>query len=122
MRQRILCIISFFAFMFLAVTHAQAQDIRNSSGSYMGKIESSGRVYNSSGSYSGRFDGDRVYNSSGSYIGRIESGGRVYNSSGSYIGRIESGGRIYNSSGSYIGEARGVNPQWAAAYFFFFRF
>ena len=54
MRQRILCIISFFAFMFLAVTHAQAQDIRNSSGSYMGKIESSGRVYNSSGSYSGR--------------------------------------------------------------------
>ena len=121
MKRNILCLISLLALLFVAVPKTQAQDLRNSSGSYIGRIESGGRVYNSSGSYSGRFDGDRIYNSSGSYIGRID-GGRVYNSSGSYIGRIESGGRIYNGSGSYIGEARGVRPDWAAAYFFFFRF
>ena len=49
---------------------AGAQQIRNSSGSYQGRVENDGRVYNSSGSY----------------LGRIESDGRIYNSSGSYIG------------------------------------
>jgi len=44
-------------------------------------------MYNSSGSYIGRVESDgRVYNSSGSYMGRVESGGRIYNSSGSFIG------------------------------------
>ena len=72
MKRNILCLISLLALLFVAVPKAQAQDLRTSSGSY--------------------------------------------------IGRIESGGRIYNGSGSYIGEARGVRPDWAAAYFFFFRF
>ena len=82
---------------------AGAQQIRNSSGSYQGRVENDGRVYNSSGSY----------------LGRIESDGRIYNSSGSYQGRVESNGRIYNSSGSYIGEARGIEAKKAAALFFF---
>ena len=34
-----------------------AQQVRNSSGSYQGRIESNGRVYNSSGSYVGEARG-----------------------------------------------------------------
>ena len=51
-------------------TTASAQRMCNSSGSYIGRVESDGRVYNSSGSY----------------MGRVESSGRIYNSSGSFIG------------------------------------
>ena len=82
---------------------AEAQQMRNSSGSNIGRVESNGKVYNSSGSY----------------MGRVESNGKVYNSSGSYMGRIESNGKVYNSSGSYMGEARGIDAKKAAVLFFF---
>ena len=36
---------------------AYAQSIRNSNGSYMGKVESDGTVRNSSGSYMGKAEG-----------------------------------------------------------------
>ena len=63
------------ALAFGGAIAAQAQQMRNSSGSNMGRIESNGRVYNSSGSY----------------MGRIESNGRIYNSSGSFIGEARGG-------------------------------
>ena len=49
-----------------------AQDLRNSSNSFIGKIESDGTVRNSSNSY----------------IGKISSSGDIRNSSNSFIGKL----------------------------------
>ena len=57
---------------------ASAQSYRNSSGSYMGKVESDGTIRNSSNSYVGKIYSDgTVRNSSNTYVGKIESDGTV---------------------------------------------
>ena len=63
-----------------------AQDLRNSSNSYIGKIESDGTVRNSSNSC----------------IGKIERDGTIRNSSNASIGKIDSDGTIRNASNSSI--------------------
>jgi len=111
---------------WVPIARAQcALRVYNGSGSYNGKMESSGRVYNNSGSYIGKMESSgRIYNSSGSYVGKVESSGRVYNSSGSYMGKIENNGRVYNKSGSYRGKLEGYSgpscQQSGAALILFF--
>ena len=60
----------FSLLLIFATSNSYAQDLRNSSGSQTGKIESDGTVRNSSGSR----------------IGKVESDGTLRNASGSRIG------------------------------------
>src|SRR3989337_1703469 len=78
-------------------TPALSQELRNSSGSQTGKMDSDGTVRNSSGSK----------------IGKIDSDGTVRNSSGSKIGSIDKDGTLRNDSGSKIGSASGIKKEWA---------
>src|ERR1035437_5124224 len=94
------------AMLFLGMAAMHAQDLRSSSGSSTGKIDSDGTIRNSSGSS----------------VGKIDSDGTIKNSSGSSIGKIDSDGTVRNSSGSSIGSAGGVKKTWAAVVFFFFSF
>ena len=100
-----------------------AQDLRNSSNSYIGKIESDGTVRNSSNSCIGKIERDGTIrnssNASNSSIGKVESNGTVRNGSNSSIGKIESDGTVRNSSNSCIGYAKGVPVRYAAVFFFF---
>ena len=41
------------------------------------------------------------------------------NSSNAPLGRIDSDGTVRSPSNATIGTAKGVDPEWAAAYFFF---
>jgi hypothetical protein len=79
-----------------------AQDLRSSSNSFVGKIESDGTIRNGS-------------NSS---IGKVESDGTV-RKNGSSVGKIDKDGTVRNSSNATIGYAKGVSVQHAAVYFFF---
>jgi len=70
-------------FVFLApsgqATAACSMKVYSSTGSYAGKIESSGKVYLSSGSYAGKIqDNGKIYDDKGAYVGKIESGGSIY--------------------------------------------
>ena len=130
-------IFSILIMMLCLAPMSFAQDLRNSSNSYIGKIESDGTVRNSSNSYVGKICSDgtirnssnsyvgklesngTVRNSSNSYAGKIESDGTVRNSSNSYMGKVESDGTVRNSSNSYIGSAKGVKKEYAALFFFF---
>src|ERR1039458_5185496 len=103
MKKITLCL-SIIFLMFIGIANIQAQDLRSSSGSSTGKIDSDGTIRNSSGSS----------------VGKIDSDGTVRNSSGSSIGKIDSDGTVRNSSGSSIGSANGVKKSWAAVVFFFF--
>jgi hypothetical protein len=78
-------------------------NVRNSSGSSIGRIESNGDIRNSSGSLIGSFRSGSVRNSSGSSIGRIDPDGSIRNGSGSKIGNIDMDGTLRNSNGSIIG-------------------
>ncbi|MBR5998303.1 MAG: hypothetical protein IK027_04275 [Deltaproteobacteria bacterium] len=62
---------------------------------------------------------DVIRDSRGNSVGRIESNGTVRDGRGNSIGRIESSGTVRDGRGSSIGSAQGVNPHWAAAFFFF---
>ena len=92
--------------MFIGISNLQAQELRSSSGSSTGKIDSDGTIRNGSGSS----------------IGKVDSDGTVRNSSGSSIGKIDSDGTVRNSSGSSIGSANGISKEKAAVCFFFFQF
>ena len=78
--------------------------VRSSSGSSVGRIDSSGNIRNGSGSIIGKFKNGTVRNGSGSIIGRVDSGGTIRNKSGSSIGRVDSKGTLRNSSGSRVGK------------------
>ena len=79
-----------------------------------------GTVRDSDGNPLGRIDDDgAVRDRSGGPIGRIDGDGTVCDSDGSPLGRIDRDGAVWDKSGSIIGSARGMNPRWAAAYFFF---
>ena len=91
------------AIVMNCATSLHAQDLRSSSGNYLGKIESSGTVRSSSGNY----------------LGKIASDGTVRGSSGNYLGKIASDGTVRDSSGNYLGKAQGVDKHKAATVFFF---
>ena len=120
----------------LASCAMNAQDLRNSSNSYIGKIESDGTVRNSSNSSVGKIERDgTIRNSSNTSIGKIESDGTIRNGNnssigkvesdgtvrknGSSVGKIEKDGTVRNSSNSCIGYAKGVPVKYAALFFFF---
>ena len=110
-------------FAAMLVTQVHAQDLRNSSGGYIGKVDYDGTVRNSSGGYAGKIESDgTIRNSSGGYMGKIENDGTVRNSSGGYLGKVENDGTIRNSSGGYMGKAQNLTRKQAAAVFFFFHF
>ena len=60
----------------------------------------------------------------GSYntTGYIKPDGTIQNSSYSRVGYIKPDGTIQNSSYSTIGYAKGIKREWAAVFYFFFRF
>ena len=103
MKRSFLFILVFAALTIIAPNIAHSQDVRNSSYSMIGKIDSDGTVRNSSYSM----------------IGKVESDGTVRNSSYSMIGKIDNDGTVRNSSYSTIGTAKGIKREWAAIWFFF---
>src|SRR3990172_1487980 len=105
MKKLVVCL-SVIAALLIGISNVNAQELRSSSGSSTGKIDSD----------------VTIRNGSGSSVGKIDSDGTVRNSSGSSIGKIDSDGTVRNSSGSSIGSANGVNKAWAAVVFFFFDF
>ena len=61
------------AIVMNCATGLHAQDLRSSSGNYLGKIESSGTVRSSSGNYLGKIASDgTVRGSSGNYLGKAQ--------------------------------------------------
>ena len=137
MKQIIFIFIILITLSFAANTESIAQDVRNSSYSTIGHIDSDGTVRNSSYSTIGHIDSDgtirnssysaighidndgTIRNSSYSAIGHVDKDGTVRNSSYSSIGHIDSDGTIRNSSYSTIGHAKGIKREWAAVWFFF---
>jgi len=55
-------------------------------------------------------------------IGKIESDGTVRNASNMKIGTVERNGTVRDKSNMKIGSADGVNPTYAAVFFFFILF
>ena len=136
--KRLITLIFVFAAFAIALPNAGfSQDVRNSSYSTIGHIDSDGTVRNSSYSTIGHIDSDgtirnssysaighidndgTIRNSSYSAIGHVDKDGTVRNSSYSAIGHIDSDGTIRNSSYSTIGHAKGIKREWAAVWFFF---
>ncbi|HTB07487.1 MAG TPA: hypothetical protein VK806_11090 [Bacteroidia bacterium] len=104
--KKIISVLAVSAMVFMFSTSVSAQELRSSSGSSTGKIESDGTIRNGSGSS----------------VGKIDNDGTIRNESGSSIGKIDDDGTVRNDSGSSIGSASGVPKAWAAVVFFFFRF
>jgi hypothetical protein len=111
-----------------------AQQFYDGSGSYIGRLDSYGRIYDSHGSYKVqvRSDGkiyssngtllgwctsDKVYDSHGSYLLFIH-GNRIYDRNMSYIGMRGSNGNVYNYNGSLIGMANGIGIRLVAIIYF----
>ena len=63
-----------------------------------------------------------IQNGSYSTTGYIKPDGTIQNSSYSTVGYIKKDGTIQNSSYSTIGYAKGIDKEWAAVVFFFFKF
>ena len=109
--------------MLFTLGFVSAQKIQNSSYSTVGYIKSDGTIQNSSYSTIGYIKSNgTIQNSSYSTVGYVRSDGKVQNSSYSTIGYIKDDGKVQNSSYSTIGYAKGINKQWAAVAFFFFKF
>ena len=86
-----------------ASTMSMAQEMRNGSNAYVGKIERDGTIR------------DR----SNAYVGKIESDGSVRNRSNAYVGKVERDGTVRDKSNRSIGKADGIERRYAALYFFF---
>jgi hypothetical protein len=86
-------------------------------GSLVGKFEPDGSV-RSGGSIVGSIAKDGTIRSGGSIVGSIEKDGTVRRG-GSIIGSVESDGTVYEG-GSIIGDCEGLDPKWAAGFYFFF--
>jgi hypothetical protein len=56
----------------------------------------------------------------GSSAGSIDANSAIRDDIGSAIGKIESDGTVHNDIGSAIGRGETIQPQWLAAYWFFF--
>lgn len=82
---------------------ANAQTLRNSSNAVLCKISSDGTVMSPSNATLGKFASD----------------GTIRSASNATLGKISSDGTVRNASNATIGTAKGVDPEWAAAYFFF---
>jgi hypothetical protein len=52
----------------------------------------------------------------------VKSDGTVQNSNYATIGHIKDDGTVQNSNYATIGYAKGIDKEWAAVTFFFFRF
>ncbi len=69
MKKLVVCL-SVIAALLIGISTVQAQELKSSSGSSTGKIDSDGTIRNGSGSSVGKIDSDgTVRNSSGSSIG-----------------------------------------------------
>ena len=64
-------------------------------------------------------DAQTLRNSSNAVLCKISSDGTVTSPSNATLGKISSDGTVRNASNATIGTAKGVDPEWAAAYFFF---
>ena len=99
---------------------ADAQTLRNSSNAVLCKISSDGTVKSPSNATLGKFASDgTIRNASNAVLGKVSSDGTVRNASNATLGKISSDGTVRNASNATIGTAKGVDPEWAAAYFFF---
>ena len=99
---------------------ANAQTLRNSSNAVLCKISSDGTVTSPSNATLGKFASDgTIRNASNATLGKVSSDGTVRNASNATLGKISSDGTVRNASNATIGTAKGVDPEWAAAYFFF---
>ena len=78
-------------------------NVRDRSGSAIGKIEANGAIRDRSGSAIGSFDRGTVRDRSGSAAGRVDSDGTIRSRSGSSIGRVEDNGTLRNRSGTAVG-------------------
>ena len=112
-----------------------AQICRDKNNMTIGRIESDGTVRNASNMKIGCFDRGVIRNASNMKIGRIEgstirdksnmkigyieSDGTVRDASNLKIGIVERNGTIRNKSNMKIGSADGVNPTYAAVFYFF---
>lgn len=96
--------------------------VRDSVGSQVGRIESSGEVRSAVGSSEGRIGSDgTVRNGVGSSIGRVDKDGMLRNSVGSSIGRVDKDGTLRDAAGSSIArisgcEVRNANGQSRARF------
>ena len=63
-----------------------------------------------------------IQNSNYSTVGYVKSDGTIQNSNYATIGHIKDDGTVQNSNYATIGYAKGIDKEWAAVAFFFFRF
>ena len=125
-------------FLLSSLQQVKAQELRNSSNTVIGKIESGGVVRDKANRQVGRIDFDgAIRNSSNAQIGKLESDGVVRDKSNAPVGKVESDGVVRDKSNAQIGKiqsdgtvlgrnnarigtATGVKKEWAAVAFFFF--
>ena len=99
MRSALLLIVSLL--MICIVSYAQ--DIRDGSNMFIGKIESDGTVR------------DR----SNMMIGKVDSNGEVKDKNYMQIGRVKSDGTVVDRTNRTIGYAKDIPATYAAVFFFF---
>lgn len=129
----------FFTFLLFAIAFANAQKIQshnygtqryirtdgtiqNSSYKTVGRIRSNGTIQDSRYKTIGYIRNGKIQDNTYKTVGYVHENGRVQDVSYQTLGYIKDNGTVQNSSYSTIGYARGVNKEWAAVVFFFFKF
>lgn len=117
---------------------AVAQQLRDASMNYMGKIAPNGTVRNSEYSAVGYFNNDgTIANAKGKTVGRIDAKMQILDNDGNRLGYVNTDGsvldgesrplgkieiktgKVSDSEGKVLGYANGISIQRVAAYFFF---
>ena len=70
----------------------------------------------------GSIDGSTIRDKSNMKIGSVDSDGTVRDASNMKIGSVERNGTVRDKSNMKVGSADGVNPTYAAVFFFFILF
>lgn len=126
------------ALMLAFSSSAMAQDLRDASYNYIGKIAPNGTVRNAQYDAIGFFNNDgTIANAKGKTVGRIDANMQIFNKAGDRIGYVNKDGSVYDGesdllgeieinsgkvttpTGKVLGTANGIPLQRVAAYFFF---
>ena len=124
-----------FLMVLCMTTVSLAQTCRDKNNMTIGKIESDGTVRNVSNMKIGCFDrgvirdasnmkvgsidGSTIRDKSNMKIGSVDSDGTVRDASNMKIGSVERNGTVRDKSNMKVGSADGVNPTYAAVFYFF---
>ena len=102
-------------------THKIESDgtVRNSSNMKIGSFDRNNVIRDASNMKVGSIDGSTIRDKNNMKIGSIESNGTVRDASNMKIGSVESNGTVRDGSNMKIGRADGVNPIYAAVFYFF---